>query len=236
MQAGSLYFKIFIYIDSGVFKKLSKVVILFIGQVIRAIRGCQREIVALEEENKSLMETRIQHLSLRFDENVLIESKFNGFTGFRGVLYAMRNVSSLLLLILLNGLVYFWPETSLWQQSDYEANLVFGSSFMVSTARLHQRIAAEVNQIEEGQQQSRILLYEFQKSRIALEELKEGLERNMYDQEGSEEDVHEKVENFKNCFEMLKVGSETIIAQLDDFFDEIVEGRKKLSDMCTTNR
>ncbi|KAI5661554.1 hypothetical protein M9H77_20877 [Catharanthus roseus] len=205
-------------------------------QVIRAIRGCQREIVALEEENKSLMETRIQHLSLRFDENVLIESKFNGFTGFRGVLYAMRNVSSLLLLILLNGLVYFWPETSLWQQSDYEANLVFGSSFMVSTARLHQRIAAEVNQIEEGQQQSRILLYEFQKSRIALEELKEGLERNMYDQEGSEEDVHEKVENFKNCFEMLKVGSETIIAQLDDFFDEIVEGRKKLSDMCTTNR
>ncbi|KAL3538537.1 hypothetical protein ACH5RR_001903 [Cinchona calisaya] len=197
-------------------------------QVFRAITACQREIVALEEENKSLMETRAQHLSLRFDENVLIESKFNGFTGFRGVLYAMRNVSSLLLLIMLSGLVFYWPQTSLWQ-GDYEGNTVFGSGFMVSTARLHQRIAAEINHIEG---QPRILLYEFQRARNAMDEMKQDLEGNML-YESSEMDIQEKAENFKNCFEMLKAGAESIIAQLDDFFDEIVEGRKKLSDMCT---
>lgn len=196
-------------------------------QVFRALTGCQREIVALEEENKSLMESRAQHLALRFDENVLIESKFNGFTGFRGVLYAMRNVSSLLLLIMLSGLVYYWPQTSLWQ-GDYEGNMVFGSSFMVSTARLHQRIAAEINHI---QGQPRILLHEFQRARIAMDELKQDLERKMLYE--SEIDIQDKAENFKNCFDKLKAGAEGMIAQLDDFFDEIVEGRKKLSDMCT---
>lgn len=220
--------------------------------MIRAITGCKREVMALEEDNKSLMETRIQDLALRFDhENVLLESKFNGFMGFRGVLYAMRNVSSLLLLILLNGLVYYCPddETNLWQ-SGYEANMVFGSAFMVSTARLHQRVAAEINHHQQNNnnegQSTRILLnYEFQKSRMALDELKEELERNLLQYESSSSSSsssqvhihdHDKVETFKNCFEMLKSGAETIIAQLDDFFDEIVEGRKKLSDMCSTHR
>nr|GMC83631.1 uncharacterized protein LOC109167038 [Ipomoea batatas] len=164
-------------------------------QVLRVINGCQREIVVLEEENKSLMENRVQGLSLRFDENVLmIESKFNGFSGFRGVLYAMRNVSSLLLLILISGLVYCWPETTL----AYEGNM-------------------------------------FRRARAAMEEVKAEMERGGVEYESGEvmSIDEEKIESLKDCFGMLKCGAESIIGQLDDFFDEIVEGRKMLLDMCT---
>ncbi|KVH93491.1 uncharacterized protein LOC112517456 [Cynara cardunculus var. scolymus] len=194
-------------------------------QVLRAINGCQRERVGLEEENRSLIETRIQPLLMKFDKNVSIESKFNGFNGFRGVLYALKNTNSLLLTILLSGLVYCSSETSFsssntdcYDEGDQQVG--FGSGFMASAARLHERMKVSENG------QTGILLYEFQMAGNSMDELKRMVERLDFD-------LHEKVEKLKNCFGALKCGAENVIVQLDDFFDEIVEGRKKLLDLCT---
>ncbi|XP_024965997.1 uncharacterized protein LOC112506210 [Cynara cardunculus var. scolymus] len=201
-----------------------------LSQVLRSTNRCQREKVRLEEENKSLVESRIKPLMMKFDEDMIIESKFNGFNGFRGVLYALKNISSLLLKIMLNALVYCSHETS-FSSSSYgnticynESQMVFGSGFMVSATRLNDRVKMS----EEGQ--NGILLHEFRNTGQAMDELKTELESIRGFE--TEFDVSERVEKLKNCFQGLHSGVENMIVQLDDFFDEIVESRKELLDLC----
>ena len=186
------------------------------------------------------METRIQPLSLcnlNESRNVRMDSKLNGFSGFRGVLHAMRRVSSFLLLILLNGLVFCWPHES--SSFNHNVALMAGSpGFMVSLERLRQRVASEMGQIfMEGQ--PGILLFEFRDSKTTVEATKAELERVVeYFEEVNydDHDVQGRVERLRGGFGLLRSGVETIIGQLDDFFDEIVEGRKKLLDMCSSHR
>ncbi|CAI9294254.1 unnamed protein product [Lactuca saligna] len=199
-------------------------------EVSRAINRCQRERIRLEEENKSLIETRIKPLMMQLDESVLIQSKFNGFNGFRGALYALKNISSLLFKIMVNGLAYCSNDSSFSSLSNMNTtcynvnNTVSETSFMVSATRLMERVK------DCGEGQNGILLYEFRNTGYAMDELQTKLDRVRGCEIGF--DISERVENLKSCVGGLQYGIENMIVQLDDFFDEIVESRKKLSDLC----
>ncbi|XP_010912534.1 uncharacterized protein [Elaeis guineensis] len=194
-------------------------------QVMRAVSVCQREAVRVEEENRVLVETRIESLSLRLDEKVPVESKLHGFDGFRGALYAMRRVGSFLVMLLLWGLVCWWQYPSPSGVAAIEGSVFFGSGFMVAMARLQQRVVGEMERMD---RRPGILMYEFRRVRAGLEEL----ERSRGCEDGGE-GLRERVEGLKLWFGLLRSGTENITGQLDDFFDEIVEGRKKLLDICS---
>lgn len=173
----------------------------------------------MEQENKTLAETRIEGLNLRFDERVTMESKLNGFNGFRGVLYAMRNVTSFLLMILVWGLMGWWANLGFNRAGPIDGSMFFGSGFMVSMGRMQQRIEGEIERRMQGR--GGVLMFEFLKVKELVEELKGEIERV-----GSCEGVREEVER-------LRSGTESLVGELDDLFDEIVEGRKKLLDLCS---
>ncbi|XP_078172809.1 uncharacterized protein LOC144566645 [Carex rostrata] len=188
-------------------------------QVARAITGCRREGISLEEENRVLAETRLDMLPLQQSDEVYpTESRLNGFNGFRGVLYAMRSVSSFLLTILTWGLVHWWSCSG----PSFNGLNSFGSAYMTSIERLHQRVRIEIEQTAE---RPGILLYEFQIVRALIQEL----ERNG----GDRLEMNEKVNGLKIWIGLLRNGCENLVGQLDDLFDEIVEGRKRLLDLCS---
>ncbi|KAK1276707.1 hypothetical protein QJS04_geneDACA001875 [Acorus gramineus] len=192
-------------------------------QATRGIIGCRREAVGLEEENRVLAENRVPQLSLRLDERM----SYAPVGAFRGVLYAMRNVGSLLLTVLVWGLVCFQPELGRLAVEDGGSSTT-ASALMGAVGRVRRRVEEEVVVVEGGRKGG-VLLWEFRRVRGVMEELKVELEKG----EEMEGKIKERVEVMKGCLGVLKVGIDGIVGQLDDFFDEIVEGRKKILDICS---
>lgn len=82
-----------------------------------------------------------------------------------------------------------------------------------------------------------VMMYEYRRSKTAVEELKTELERRWCGGGGEEEEeekgLRERVESLKVSVGSLRSGTESVIAQIDDFFDEIVDGRKMLLAFCS---
>ncbi|KAG6477432.1 uncharacterized protein LOC122022583 isoform X2 [Zingiber officinale] len=193
-------------------------------QAARAVSACRRAAAGLEEENRVLMETRIEPLSLRFNETAPSESKLHGFNGFRGVLHAMSNVSSFLLAALLWGLVCWWPGCRA-ATSAGDSCAALEPGYISSIVRLQSRVAAE---IDSTGSRTGPLAQEFRRSKAGVEDLREHLERT-----GGGENPQDRAEHLSACLALLRSGIDNIAGQLDDFLDEIVEARKKLWDICS---
>ncbi|XP_047060923.1 uncharacterized protein LOC124667709 [Lolium rigidum] len=198
-------------------------------QVLRAVSASRREAMAAEEENRALSASRIAPLSLQLDERRAADARLSGFNGFRGLLYALHNASSLLLLILAGGACAAGSPCSSADGTDNASG-----GFMASIATLQKRMA------EEADDGRTIRMDEFRSARAAAEAAREEVERaaaaavaggcKLIDQDGA---VKEKAEELRAWVEVLRAGTDGLVCQLDDFLDDIVEGRKELSDLCS---
>jgi hypothetical protein len=194
--------------------------------------------MAAEEENRALADARIAPLSLQLDERLLLRAtdaaRLTGFNGFRGLLYALHNASSLLLLILASGAVSCAAAAAGGPcgADDAAAGADAGAGFMASIAMLQQRMAEEA----ESDGAPGIRMCEFRCARAAVEAAREEVERvaaagrKCEDGSGG---VKDKVEELKAWLDVLRTGTDSLVCQLDDFLDDIVEGRKELSDLCS---
>lgn len=186
--------------------------------------------MAAEEENRALADARIAPLSLQLDERLLLratDARLTGFNGFRGLLYALHNASSLLLLILASGAVSCAAAAGGPCAADDA-----GGGFMSSIAMLQQRMAEEAE--SDGTGAPGIRMCEFRCARAALEAAREEVERAAAAGRKCEGGVvKDKVEELKAWLDVLRTGTDSLVCQLDDFLDDIVEGRKELSDLCS---
>ncbi|KAM0868988.1 hypothetical protein ACQ4PT_040952 [Festuca glaucescens] len=197
-------------------------------QVMRAISASRREAMAAEEENRALSDSRIAPLSLQLDERRAADARLSGFNGFRGLLYALHNASSLLLLILAGGACAAGSPTD-------SADNTTGGGFMASIATLQKRMADEAG---DGAAAGTIRMREFRCARAAAEAAREEVERAAAAAGGSkcvdgDGAVKDKADELKAWVDVLRAGTDGLVCQLDDFLDDIVEGRKELSDLCS---
>ncbi|CAO1942466.1 unnamed protein product [Urochloa humidicola] len=203
-------------------------------QVMRAISASRREAMAAEEENRALADARIAPLSLELDERLLLratDARLTGFNGFRGLLYALHNASSLLLLILARGAVSRADAGGPVAAGADAAAAADGGGFMASIAMLQQRMAEEAE--SDGPGAPRIRMCEFRCARAAVEAARDEVERAAAAGRKCEGGVKDKVEELKAWLDVLRTGTDSLVCQLDDFLDDIVEGRKELSDLCS---
>ncbi|CAD6228923.1 unnamed protein product [Miscanthus lutarioriparius] len=210
-------------------------------QVLRAISVSRREAMAAEEENRALSDARIAPLSLQLDERLLLRAtdtaRLTGFNGFRGLLYALHNASSLLLLILASGAVSCAAAAAgggPCAADDDAGGADAGAGFMASIAMLQQRMAEEAESDGPGGAPG-IMMCEFRCARAAVEAAREEVERAAATGRKCEGGggVKDKVEELKAWLDVLRTGTDSLVCQLDDFLDDIVEGRKELSDLCS---
>jgi len=207
--------------------------------VQRAVSTPRRHAAGLQQDNRALADARLDPATLLLDARSPLDFKLNAFNGFRGVLYALRNASSFLLIVLISGTVTCLPDllttACCCAPGAAAAAATHHQHYVASSmARLRQRVAQEVD----SRSAAGIMMYEFRQARAAIDSLKQDLDRVVamgcrHPPEDIIGGLAQRAEIIDGWVGMLRSGADSLIVELDDFFDEIVEGRKMLSDLCS---
>ncbi|KAG2576117.1 uncharacterized protein LOC120679839 [Panicum virgatum] len=206
--------------------------------VHRAISAPRRHAAGLQQDNRALADARLDPAALLLDDRSPLDFKLNAFNGFRGVLYALRNASSFLLIVLISGTVTCLPDllttACCCAPGAAAAAATHHQNYVASSmARLRQRVAQEVD----SRSAAGIMMYEFRQARAAIDSLKQDFDRvvaiGCHPDQIIGDSLAQRAEIINGWVGMLRSGAESLVVELDDFFDEIVEGRKMLSDLCS---
>lgn len=200
------------------------------SKVLNDLDACKEEAARLTAEKKKIVVSKkLTDGRLKFCLNEKnLQSKFAKWNGFWGVMFAVKNVTSLISWFLISGLVYPLP---LDLKSD-SGNVSFQSQWSTPFLHLYLRFNEELGKNRKENGSSLLLLRQFGTLETITTDLRN---RIQVISNGSHSSTPEDLGQFHKGIQLLKKKTsafkedlETIDLLVRNLFDEIGRGRNKL--------
>lgn len=200
------------------------------SRVLNALDACKEESERVNAEKKKIVVSKkLTDGRFKFCLNEKnLESKFVRWNGFWGVMFAVKNVTSLISWFLVSGLVYPLP-LDLNSNSD---KVSFQSQWSRPFLHLYMRFNEELGKNLKGNRSSVLLLRDFETLETMTTDLRD---RIQVISNGNQSTTPEDLGQFHKGIQSLKRKSSTFkedLGSIDwlvrNLFDEIGQGRNKM--------
>lgn len=200
------------------------------SRVLNDLDACKEEAGRLNaDKQKIIVSKKLTDGRLKFCLNEKnLQSKFVKWNGFWGVMFAVKNVTSLISWFLISGLVYPLP----LDPNSNSDKVSFQSQWSTSFLNLYLRFNEELEKNRKGNGSSSLLLRELESLETITTDLRDRIQViSNGNHTSTPEDLGEfqkSIQLFKKKSSAFKEDLETIDWLVRNLFNEIGRGRNKL--------
>ncbi|KAJ7525473.1 hypothetical protein O6H91_17G052900 [Diphasiastrum complanatum] len=190
------------------------------NRVMQYLADCEIEAVKLDRENRPLAEEKVEALGWSADSYA--GRKVADLPGVDSALVLMRNTSYVVAKILLCGLVHASGAGRVLKPELTPSDGAWGAC----VSRMQRRFSEEIRQ----KQECIVFLHEFEQLHVLLQNLSVQMQAVQGKVQSRTYEMRMKLEvqKLKQSSDKLKNGLEVVEWHVNNFFDEIIEGRTNL--------